>query len=199
MATTTEQGGDAARGPGKTEAKKIADLSYTAGVQARSRKSFWDWVDQSGNDDGCWLWLGARNRDGYGVHSGPGSHASRRRFYAHRFAYEDNPPCVNPAHLFLGTVADNNQDRARKGRSSRLRGEKNPRAKLTWEQARLIRESNETCLVLSARFGVSRMIVSRIRRGLAWSVEAPWPTEPPFLPNDSQNLGALPASTEVSQ
>jgi len=51
----------------------------------------------------------------------------------------DNPPCVNPAHLFLGTAYDNNRDRAAKGRSAPLRGEKNGQAKLTEEGVVLIR------------------------------------------------------------
>lgn len=90
---------------------------------------FWQRVDKSGD---CWLWMGARDRDGYGQFSiGP------KQSKAHRFAYEieygplpagrlvchtcDNPPCVRYHHLFLGTNEDNLKDMARKGRSTRGR------------------------------------------------------------------------------
>jgi hypothetical protein len=51
----------------------------------------------------------------------------------------DNPPCVNPSHLFLGTNQDNIRDASRKGRLARRCGEEAFSAKLTWEQVRLIR------------------------------------------------------------
>lgn len=83
-----------------------------------------------GSDDGCWPWTAARDRDGYGVINDDQDRYQR----ANRVAYElahgpippglqvlhrcDNPPCVNPAHLFLGTADDNNRDMAAKGRST---------------------------------------------------------------------------------
>ena len=84
-------------------------------------------------NSGCWLWIGARFSDGYGRLRVGGRKG--REVPAHRISFEvatgtvlpedlcachrcDNPPCVNPAHLFRGTVGDNNRDRAAKGRSS---------------------------------------------------------------------------------
>ena len=82
----------------------------------------------------------------------------------------DNPPCCNPAHLFLGTHADNMADKAAKKRcrTGDFRGERNPNAKLSDAQRELIREAyatkRETQAELAARFGVSQGQVSRIVR-----------------------------------
>lgn len=93
-------------------------------------------------DSGCWEWSKTRNDQGYGRLWLPGiGHRAAHRISAHLwiegFHYNDfplmvchrcdNPPCVNPAHLFIGTARDNMRDAARKGR---LPGTPGPRDNL---------------------------------------------------------------------
>lgn len=119
------------------------------GVYARRplEQRFWAKVDQTGGPDACWPWVAARTRLGYGVFGvGPAR--------AHRVSFEmangvelekgavvmhtcDNPPCVNPAHLRLGSVAENDADRDAKGRLAH--GERLSFSKLTAVQAANIR------------------------------------------------------------
>lgn len=113
---------------------------------------FWEQIKPMPN--GCWEWQASRVAEGYGQTRV--GHGNQRR--AHRVAYEltygpipegmcvlhrcDNPPCCNPEHLFLGTIADNNADMHRKGRHPHggpKPGEENFRAKLTNDQVRTIR------------------------------------------------------------
>lgn len=142
---------------------------------------FWSKVDRSGGPDACWPWMAGRHTAGYGM-----ANAMDNSFCAHRMSWSmhngpipagmaichkcDNPPCVNPAHLFLGTKADNSRDMARKGRSTH--GESNPRARLTEAevlQVRRLRAEGLSMRRIALRVGCSLTNVSVICRGKTWS------------------------------
>jgi hypothetical protein len=104
---------------------------------------------------GCWAWTGSAY-GGRDFHRSGGFQVAGKTWQAHRFAYVlfngpipeglcvlhrcDFPLCVNPTHLFLGTVGANNVDRTCKNRSAR--GGRNGSAKLTEEQVRAVRAAS---------------------------------------------------------
>jgi hypothetical protein len=189
--------------------KAIAGLS----LEARAAR-FWAKVTKDGPipegypDLGpCWVWRGPVNpyRGGYGVTTVLGKPAIR----AHRVAYEltfgpipeglwvlhrcDTPPCCNPAHLFLGTHADNMADMRAKGRSAagdrngmqthperharRIhpelapKGEANPRAKLSEvsvRQIRALRAAGAPFTALAVQFGVSESAIRNAVTRKTW-------------------------------
>jgi len=80
----------------------------------------------------------------------------------------DNPPCINPDHLRVGTNDDNMRDRAERNRHARLFGERNPRAKLTESDVLAIRLSSLPQKELAARYAVSQSNISVIKRRESW-------------------------------
>lgn len=144
---------------------------------------FWSKVDVLGPSD-CWLWRAALAGSGYGIYAS--GRLGKRRVYAHRYAYElthgaipegmfclhkcDNPQCVNPAHLDIGTCADNLQDMVSKGRSSR--GERRWCAKLTVESVREIREryakGSVSFVALANQYGVTSGAVQMAVKRVTW-------------------------------
>ncbi len=150
---------------------------------------FWKNTDQNGpipehvpELGPCWTWNGSRERSGHGrLFIG-----KRQREGAHRYAYLllvgpipddlfvchkcDNPSCVNPKHLFLGTPLDNMRDRNAKDRH--CRGSRSPHTKLTDADAleirRLYAEGELSQDKLAKRFGSAQAVISRIVRRQSW-------------------------------
>lgn len=163
---------------------------------------FWPKVDRRSPDE-CWLWTGAHHPAGYG-RIGIGGSGSRMAPATHVAwmlcngtpvppgmlvcHHCDNPPCVNPAHLFIGTPKDNQQDMSRKGRAKapRLRGSSHPLrvdpsraargeehgcALLTAESVVAIRNAfscGERITSLARRFGVARPTIRRVVLRETW-------------------------------
>jgi hypothetical protein len=150
---------------------------------------FWPKVQKT---EGCWLWIGCRDGRGYGQLQSPGRSAGRLK--AHRVSWLlhhgpipdgllvrhrcDNPPCVRPDHLELGTQADNAKDAARRGRlvfqqhpERCPRGERAPGAKLTVaqvEEIRRLRSDGWTQCRLAHTFGVSQAAIWDLLHGHTW-------------------------------
>jgi len=146
---------------------------------------FWDKVDKTPNPKGCWIWTAYIDKDGYGQFAYRG-----RMRGAHRVSWEflhgelldeldvlhtcDNPSCVNPEHLFLGTAAENSKDMILKGRHKNhpLPGEANPMHVLTEAEVIEIRRLYETGRVyqstLAKEFGVSQSQISNIVIRKSW-------------------------------
>ena len=131
-------------------------------------------------DNGCWEWIGYRDREGYGNITIRGKTTK-----PHRVSYEtfigpipygmcvchtcDNPPCINPSHLFLGTFGDNNKDRDKKGRG--VHGEKVHTAKLTYTEVEKIKElkaNGDSYRKLANQFGVSPGNIWHIVKDKSW-------------------------------
>ena len=130
---------------------------------------------------GCWEWTGSRNRLGYGRITVNG-----RVELAHRVSMQefrgvdpaglsvchkcDNPCCINPEHLFVGTQLDNMRDCAAKGRRVFVRGELQKAAKLNPDLVRMIRRSKKSNCQLSRELGISDVAISsaRLRKTWAW-------------------------------
>lgn len=142
---------------------------------------FWCKATWTPNGD-CFEWQGYRHPKGYGRFFWRG-----RSRPAHRVAFHlthnedpgemhvlhkcDNPPCVNPQHLYLGTNADNVRDKVERGRVAAMPGEAHPSARLTRAQVAELRRlyaEGVSPRALGGRFGISRRHAARIIARDSW-------------------------------
>jgi hypothetical protein len=146
---------------------------------------FWQFVTK-GSEDECWEWQGQRLESGYGrISLGARSLGSEG---AHRISWKlfnkadipdgmfvmhkcDNPSCVNPHHLSIGTPKENTQDMIAKGRKRVVspKGEGNGKSLLNEEKVRLIRSSTLSHAGIARELGVSPNCVRGVRIGRTWT------------------------------
>lgn len=138
--------------------------------------------------NGCWEWQGALYWDGYGQKM---CRVNGKKFLrrTHRLVWEiihgkpnhhichkcDNPKCINPAHLFDGTMSENMVDMHKKGRGKKLhqcaRGERIAKAKLNEEKVRQIRillSSGRSVTSLAKEYNIGRTAISSIKHNHTW-------------------------------
>jgi len=146
----------------------------------------WERIDRVGD---CWVFTGMKTNKGYGkIRVGSRTDGTRKMVSSHRLSWEltngkipdgmhvlhrcDNPSCINPAHLFLGSNQDNMSDMANKGRSRKSIGVLNPSVKLTEEQVREIKlrlKNGESVVSMEDDYPVGRELLYHIKNNRNWS------------------------------
>lgn len=147
---------------------------------SRSKENPRDRIIQNVKVSGdCWIWTGSYGSDGYGVIG-----IGRKQFRTHRVSFEifsgkcadgllvchkcDDPRCVNPEHLFVGTPKDNTQDMIAKGRKYKMENTNHPLCKITHKQRKEIisrRDDGETLKEIAKDYGVHFGTISAICKG----------------------------------
>jgi hypothetical protein len=145
------------------------------------KKKFCERVNKNTGSE-CWEWVGSISSNGYGKYLFEG------KFYlAHRLSYMllisdipknklvlhkcDNPKCVNPKHLYVGTQKDNMQDKVRRGRMPCMSGENSPSSKLTWkkiEQAKKLSHEGSSLRSIGKMFNVHHWTIGLALKGKTW-------------------------------
>ena len=157
----------------KTDAMFIDNYNGTLKERFRSFVN----LEELENSEGCWNWTG-NERGGYGQIS-----KDKKTCRAHIVAYElfigavpdglvvthtcNNPSCVNPKHLVAKTQAENIQQAHREGRVN-FKGQLNNASKLTEDEVRFIKRSDDPGIELAVRFGISPQNICDIRKGRSW-------------------------------
>jgi len=141
---------------------------------------FWEKVNKT---DECWVWTGSLSKAGYGQFMGTPRWS--RCMLASRVSWIltngeipaglhvlhkcDNPPCVNPDHLWLGTAHDNMRDMVAKGRHRGTTGMRLRKSvKLTIGEVEEIQKCQDRNHVIAARFNVHPSLISKIKHGHIW-------------------------------
>lgn len=136
------------------------------------------WKKVSKIDNGCWVWLGSKDKNGYGV-----VRRNNKTYFAHRYSFYlennyfpsklyvlhkcDNTACVNPNHLFLGTQKDNMDDMKSKGRDNRYSGNR----KLSLNEVKEIRSklaNGKRNKDVAIEYKISVHHVSKIKNNIYW-------------------------------
>ena len=157
---------------------QAACFTATKGIQWRP-EHFWSSVEKS---DGCWLWTGCRDKKGYGRIMLDG-HSERAYRHAWRLTHGaipdglfvlhkcDNPPCVRPDHLYVGTKGDNLRDRISRFPETCPKGATHGQAKLSQLEVNAIRRLSHrghSANVLAGKFHVVPETIRDIRSGRTW-------------------------------
>ena len=132
----------------------------------------------SADENGCYPWIAAKNKQGYGILRWGRTRLAHRLVYEHEFGPIppwlmvchkcNNPSCVNPNHLYLGTRADNMEDMAEAGS---CKGERHSQARLTRGKVRNIRKrllAGQSVTSIALAYGVSRGAIYDIAQGKTW-------------------------------
>lgn len=159
------------------------------GTRARgtTEERFWRYVEKT---DSCWIWTGSsRTKKGYGMLQKIGG-SKGKGMTAHRLSYQihkgeipesmvvmhscDNPSCVNPDHLSVGTQSQNILEAIAKGRKfvpklPHFKGVDHFAAKFTEQDIRDIRSQGMNDTGLAKKYGVAASTIRRIRIGQSWS------------------------------
>ena len=161
---------------------------YTCGKKYKDKNNIERFITNVNIGDKCWEWNGHRDKDGYGrFHIYYTKTKKQTNIGAHKVSYElfygklvpggmcvchtcDNPTCVNPNHLWLGTNQDNMDDKINKGRQ--IHGENHHRAKLNWEKVKEIRvlynNGENSREQLSKLFEMDKSTISDICNNIIW-------------------------------